>query len=62
MLKAITFSFLCFLTALVAGQDIKPKDSTEVYYVRMSGDSLLTKSIELEDVYLFGKLECDNKE
>nr|WP_245628217.1 DUF4294 domain-containing protein [Croceitalea dokdonensis] len=28
----------------------------------MSGDSVLMKSIELEDVYLFGKLEFDSKE
>jgi len=40
-----------------------PKDSVEEYYVRFEGDSILLSSIELDEVYIFGKLEfADKKE
>tara|TARA_Y100001933_G_scaffold210739_1_gene215088 strand:- start:15568 stop:16275 length:708 start_codon:yes stop_codon:yes gene_type:complete len=37
-------------------------DSIEDYYVRFEGDSILMSSIELEEVYLFGKLDFANRE
>ena len=36
-------------------------DSVADYWVRFEGDSLLYSSIELDEVYLFGKLEFANK-
>ncbi|SDQ68500.1 DUF4294 domain-containing protein [Flagellimonas zhangzhouensis] len=38
-----------------------PKDSVEEYYVRFEGDSVLLSSIELEEVFIFGKLEFADK-
>ncbi len=38
-----------------------PKDSMEDYYVRFEGDSILLSSIELDEVYIFGKLEFADK-
>ena len=37
-------------------------DSIEDYYVRFEGDFILMSSIELEEVYLFGKLDFANRE
>lgn len=39
------------------------KDSVADYYVRFEGDSILQSSIELDEVFIFGKLEfADRKE
>ncbi|MEP3384910.1 MAG: DUF4294 domain-containing protein, partial [Flavobacteriaceae bacterium] len=39
------------------------KDSVADYYVRFEGDSILMSSIELDEVFIFGKLEfADRKE
>ena len=38
-----------------------PKDTVEDYYVRFEGDSILLSSIELDEVYIFGKLEFADK-
>ncbi|GLU44461.1 DUF4294 domain-containing protein [Allomuricauda sp. NBRC 101325] len=38
-----------------------PIDSVEEYYVRFEGDSVLLSSIELDEVYIFGKLEFADK-
>lgn len=44
------------------GQKEEPIDSTD-YYVRFEGDSILLSSIQLDDVYVFGKLKfTDRKE
>nr|WP_321412365.1 DUF4294 domain-containing protein [uncultured Allomuricauda sp.] len=37
-------------------------DSIEDYYVRFEGDSILMSSIELEEVYIFGKLDFASRE
>lgn len=62
MFKTVIFYLVCCLAMRVGSQELQKVDTTDVYYVRMSGDSVLMKSIELEDVYLFGKLEFDSKE
>ncbi|MGX1929166.1 DUF4294 domain-containing protein [Flagellimonas sp. 2504JD4-2] len=38
------------------------KDSIADYYVRFEGDSILRSSIELDEVYIFGKLEFASRE
>ncbi len=37
------------------------KDSIADYYVRFEGDSILRSSIELDEVYIFGKLKFANR-
>ncbi len=37
------------------------KDSIAEYYVRFEGDSILRSSIELDEVYIFSKLEFENR-
>lgn len=56
----VLFSFL--MCTLGFAQEIS-KDSVADYYVRFEGDSILLSSIELDEVYIFGKLEfADRKE
>nr|WP_297788217.1 DUF4294 domain-containing protein [uncultured Allomuricauda sp.] len=45
------------LDSIVNHRDSIANDSVEDYYVRFEGDSILMSSIELDEVYLFGKLE-----
>ncbi len=55
-------SGLCF--AQETGKDSiqeTSKDSINEYYVRFEGDSILLSSIELDEVFLFGKLEFANR-
>ncbi|MEM8999906.1 MAG: DUF4294 domain-containing protein [Bacteroidota bacterium] len=54
---------LFFLMALVIGYgQEKKQDSIAEYYVRMQGDSVLLRSIPLDEVYIFGKLEFADKQ
>lgn len=55
--------FQGFVHAQKAEKDslLYPRDSVEDYYVRFEGDSILLSSIELDEVYLFGKLEFSDK-
>lgn len=43
-------------------KDSIASDSLDEYYVRFEGDSILMSSIELEEVYLFGKLDFATRE
>lgn len=43
-------------------KDSITSDSLDEYYVRFEGDSILMSSIELEEVYLFGKLDFATRE
>ena len=45
----------------VSSRDSIANDSIEDYYVRFEGDSILMSSIELDEVYIFGKLEFANR-
>ncbi len=57
----ISIIFL-LLTSLGFAQEIS-KDSVADYYVRFEGDSILRSSIELDEVFIFSKLEfADRKE
>ena len=47
--------------SIVSQRDSIAKDSIEDYYVRFEGDSILMSSIELDEVYLFGKLDFANR-
>ncbi|AWX43033.1 hypothetical protein HME9304_00020 [Flagellimonas maritima] len=48
--------FFSMVFALGFSQEVE-KDSVADYYVRFEGDSILHSSIELDEVYLFGRLE-----
>ena len=48
--------------SIVSSRDSIANDSIEDYYVRFEGDSILMSSIELEEVYIFGKLDFANRE
>lgn len=60
---------LFFLSAALVNGQQKEKDSIYEqefdsiyeYYVRFEGDSVLRSSIALDEVYIFGKLEFDDK-
>lgn len=69
MRHTLFFTFLLTVTCIVAQQKENDSilerefDSIYEYYVRFEGDSILRSSIELDDVYVFGKLEfADRKE
>ena len=47
--------------SIVSSRDSIANDSMEDYYIRFEGDSILMSSIELDEVYLFGKLEFANR-
>ncbi len=47
--------------SLMNPKDSIANDSIEDYYVRFEGDSILMSSIELDEVYIFGKLEFANR-
>ncbi|MBO0341265.1 MAG: DUF4294 domain-containing protein [Bacteroidota bacterium] len=47
--------------SIVSQRDSIANDSIEDYYVRFEGDSILMSSIELDEVYLFGKLDFANR-
>jgi hypothetical protein len=47
--------------SIVSSRDSIANDSIEDYYIRFEGDSILMSSIELDEVYLFGKLEFANR-
>ncbi|MDF0716219.1 DUF4294 domain-containing protein [Muricauda sp. 334s03] len=47
--------------SIVSPADSIANDSVEDYYVRFEGDSILMSSIELDEVYIFGKLEFANR-
>lgn len=63
MRHTLFFTFLLTVTCIVAQQNENDSilerefDSIYEYYVRFEGDSILRSSIELDDVYVFGKLE-----
>ncbi|MCK0159850.1 DUF4294 domain-containing protein [Allomuricauda sp. F6463D] len=48
--------------SILKPNDFITNDSIEDYYVRFEGDSILMSSIELDEVYLFGKLDFANRE
>jgi len=43
--------------SIVSHRDSIANDSIDDYYIRFEGDSILMSSIELDEVYLFGKLD-----
>ncbi|MBA4744232.1 MAG: DUF4294 domain-containing protein [Muricauda sp.] len=47
--------------SLMNPKDSIANDSIADYYVRFEGDSILMSSIELDEVYIFGKLEFTNR-
>ncbi|MER3376737.1 MAG: DUF4294 domain-containing protein [Allomuricauda sp.] len=51
------FQALGFSQEIENDSVLNPNDSIADYYVRFEGDSILHSSIELEEVYIFGKLE-----
>jgi len=58
------YFFLCLLSSFSIFSQVREEAiDSSVYYVRMEGDSSWIKSIALDDVYVFGKLEfADRKE
>ena len=62
MLKYQITAVVFLLGCSVFSQEIS-KDSVADYYVRFEGDSILRSSIELDEVFIFSKLEfADRKE
>ncbi|WP_420322855.1 DUF4294 domain-containing protein [Flagellimonas sp.] len=61
MLRYCTIVFFMLMAFLGFSQEIE-KDSVADYYVRFEGDSILMSSIELDEVYIFGKLEFASRE
>ncbi|MEM9076539.1 MAG: DUF4294 domain-containing protein [Bacteroidota bacterium] len=62
MLKYQITAIVSLLAWSVFSQEIS-KDSVADYYVRFEGDSILRSSIELDEVFIFSKLEfADRKE
>ncbi|MEM9363258.1 MAG: DUF4294 domain-containing protein [Bacteroidota bacterium] len=62
MLKYQITALLSLLMWSLSSQEIS-KDSVADYYVRFEGDSILRSSIELDEVFIFSKLEfADRKE
>ncbi|MFD2098340.1 DUF4294 domain-containing protein [Flagellimonas iocasae] len=53
----IAFCAVGFSQEIENDSVLNPNDSISDYYVRFEGDSILYSSIQLEEVYLFGKLE-----
>lgn len=57
------FVTISLLVSAVGLTQESPKDTITDFYVRFEGDSILRSSIELEEVFLFSKLEfADRKE
>ncbi|MEO1484226.1 MAG: DUF4294 domain-containing protein [Bacteroidota bacterium] len=57
------FFLVCVLSLFASplfSQEIE-KDTVADYYVRFEGDSILRSSIELDEIYIFGKLEFASK-
>nr|WP_299343109.1 DUF4294 domain-containing protein [Allomuricauda sp.] len=52
---------ICLLVSTGGFTQELPKDSITDFYVRFEGDSILRSSIELEEVFLFSKLEFANR-
>lgn len=52
---------LCLWIWCVSSQEVA-KDSVVDYYVRFEGDSILRSSIELDEVFIFSKLEFANRQ
>ncbi|WP_422860186.1 DUF4294 domain-containing protein [Flagellimonas sp. S174] len=62
MLKYQIAAIISLLVCSVFSQEIS-KDSVADYYVRFEGDSILRSSIELDEVFIFSKLEfADRRE
>ncbi|WP_343486050.1 DUF4294 domain-containing protein [Allomuricauda sp. d1] len=59
-MKRLLFIFFFVWGLFVHAQEEQPLDSAD-YYVRFEGDSILLSSIELDDVFVFGKLEFANR-
>ncbi|MBO0322476.1 DUF4294 domain-containing protein [Muricauda sp. CAU 1633] len=57
----IAFSALGFSQEIENDSVLNPNDSIADFYVRFEGDSILHSSIELDEVYIFGKLEFADK-
>ena len=55
------FLFLLLSWTVIAQAQIVENDSVSPYMVKMAQDSLFHESIPLEEVYIFGKLEFDDK-
>jgi hypothetical protein len=53
----LAFYALGFSQEIENDSVLNPNDSITDYYVRFEGDSILHSSIELEEVYIFGKLD-----
>ncbi|WP_298790349.1 DUF4294 domain-containing protein [uncultured Allomuricauda sp.] len=60
MLRYYTVLFLMLIGVSGFSQETE-KDSVQDYYVRFEGDSILYSSIALDEVYLFGNLEFENR-
>ncbi|MEC8831811.1 MAG: DUF4294 domain-containing protein, partial [Bacteroidota bacterium] len=63
----LTFTILGFAQdskqdSLKIQRDSVVNDTLEDYYVRFEGDSILMSSIELDEVYIFGKLDFASRE
>ena len=61
MLKYQITVVLCLWIWCVSSQEVA-KDSVADYYVRFEGDSILRSSIELDEVFIFSKLEFANRQ
>ncbi|MBC2839491.1 DUF4294 domain-containing protein [Robiginitalea sp. SC105] len=61
MCKTYPIALLCFLPLGLFGQvDEQPLDSVEEQMIILEGDSIFRNSIELDEVYIFGKLKFDS--
>jgi hypothetical protein len=58
----LVFQAIGFSQEIENDSVVNPNDSIADYYVRFEGDSILHSSIELEEVYLFGRLEFANRD
>ncbi len=56
----LVISLLLYSTTLFAQVKDKPLDSIQKQYIIMEGDSIVKSAIELEEVYVFGKLTFDS--
>lgn len=63
LMKQLLFFLFLPMTLLVNAQIKEELIDSSAYFVRMQGDSSWIKAIELDDVYIFGKLKfADKKE
>ena len=59
-LQFFVFTLFCFCTTVWAQVEERPLDSITEKMIILEGDSIFRKSIDLDEVYLFGRLNFDS--